>query len=172
MRHTTISSTKTTPTGRRGCMSRLRAYARRLQRPYLGAGMLFWSRDEEGQTWVVLGRRAYRHGLGYREWSLPGGGYEDYDGSTLDTAVRESREEIHWKVGDLSRVRPLYSIRCLMFRFDIYEYELKERVPLRRPCSEFSQVRWFRADQLPIDTLFLARIEVGYLLKRLKREIL
>lgn len=132
--------------------------------------MLFWNRDEEGHVWIILGKRAMHHGPGYQQWSLPGGGQEHSDGSFKETAIREAREEIDVKVYDPANVGFLCSVRLpSLFRFEVPEHELKEKTPIKWFCGEFPDVRWFRADQLPWNAMFLTRIEVHSLRKKWKR---
>ncbi|MDD7200623.1 MAG: NUDIX hydrolase [Sphaerochaetaceae bacterium] len=131
--------------------------------------MLFWNKDEEGHIWVILGKRTIHHGPGYQQWSISGGGHEHYDDSLKETAIREAREEIDMEVHGPASVGFLCSLRLpFIFRFDVFEHERKEKIPIKWFCEEFSDVRWFRADQLPRDAMLLTRIEVHSLLKKLK----
>ena len=55
---------------------------------------MFYHKDK-GKTYILLGRRNIKPHKGY--WSIPGGRAESRDETFLDTAWRETKEELGWE---------------------------------------------------------------------------
>jgi ADP-ribose pyrophosphatase YjhB (NUDIX family) len=55
---------------------------------------------------ILLGRKEY--GKSHGKWVGFGGGYEDYDGDALNTAVREVKEEADLEVRGLQKMGTLH----------------------------------------------------------------
>lgn len=134
-------------------------------RPYAGAGMLFWCKDN-GKIYVLLGKRANHHGLGYHQWSIPGGGKE-YGEDLKDTAIRESSEEVGWTIHHKERVEELWNVNIpSLFRFYVYSFRCKKMFTLNKPCNEFTEIRWFCTDNLPKERFILLDQQISRLVER------
>jgi ADP-ribose pyrophosphatase YjhB (NUDIX family) len=117
------------------------------QNPKLVAGCL----AEWGET-VLLCRRAIepRYGL----WTLPAGFMENGE-TTQEAALREAREEANARVEILS----LYSLYDLPHIGQVYCLFRGRLVDLGfRPGAESLEVRLFREEDIPWDTLAFASI--------------
>jgi len=122
-------------------------------RSYHGAGILFWTRDDDGAPTILLGKRSMKPQN--HHWAFPGGGWEGEDGFDSDgniayrtTAIRESTEEMGIVVPDPDGLKLVWSLALPFFHYKVFSYELDHRVtpPV---LSEFSEYRWCTLESLP-----------------------
>jgi 8-oxo-dGTP pyrophosphatase MutT (NUDIX family) len=110
----------------------------------VAAGALIVARD----TGRVLLTLRSKHVNEPHTWGLPGGRCEEQDGSTLDCAIREAREETSF-MGPLSVMdEPVYTYREPDFAFDNYlafsDSEFKCKLD-----AENDDYGWFSLGELP-----------------------
>lgn len=139
-------------------------------RPYHGAGILFWTRDQQGRIFVLLGMRKHNPQKG--KWSIPAGGWEDEDSRDekgrpdyRKTAIRETWEEIQFTVDNPDKLVSLWSKHLPFFHFAVYSYQLPEQEAVVR-YQEFSEVKWFSVDVLPVNSVGLVRSQVAALVRQ------
>jgi 8-oxo-dGTP pyrophosphatase MutT (NUDIX family) len=140
-------------------------------KPYFGAGIIFWMKDEHGELFVLLGKRSVNPGKG--KWSIPGGrwekwkdGYDCFNNHNFEqTAIRESWEEVGLSVDERDKLTPLWSRRFFLFNVIIYSYQLPKQIKSVR-YQEFSEVKWFPANSIPKPHVIFVRRQVAILKKR------
>ncbi len=127
---------------------------------YVGAGIVFWFKDELDQVYVLLGKRKF--GIERGRWSIPGGGLDSKDGKDLSIetfkkiALRESFEEVYFDVRDPKKLHEIWSVRSLVFNWSTFAVKCKRKISVRK-YHEFSKMKWFRVDKVPErKVLFLA----------------
>lgn len=122
---------------------------------YRGAGCLFFKK-ENGRTFILLEKRASSMRFG-NQWTIPGGGSELKDDCALDTALRESDEEIDhfhksFAKNYYEKADRLHTSRWFTYRYDYFIVKVDEadfhRVWGPDPC-EVSKVKWFNIKTLP-----------------------
>jgi 8-oxo-dGTP pyrophosphatase MutT (NUDIX family) len=141
-------------------------------KPYHGAGVLFWCKNEhDSSISILLGKRLYNPLKG--KWSVPGGGYEREDGfiskkfNYRATAMRESYEEIDVKA-DLNDKAAFFKCHLFFFNWELFDCEVKEKF-YPRHYNEFSQLKWFSTNELPKNIPLLLKIQIAKLESILKR---
>ena len=128
---------------------------------YRGAGLLIACKVADGWE-VLLGKRKIKPFFGY--WSIPGGGRETKDSCFLDTACRETKEEIchdqrleeylrPWLAEDFDRSQmPEHTLLTpYLSEWHTFLLALSGRVPPKRfsvPNYEFSAIDWFPVKRL------------------------
>jgi len=133
-------------------------------RGYHGAGIIFWSRDDDHQVRILIGKRSMRPQN--HCWSFPGGGWELKDGfdekgkpAYKEAAIRESGEEMGMAVEQPQKLVLLWGLHVPGFHYQVYGYEL-ERVKKPPFISEFSEARWVGLHQLPSPRVFFVASQV------------
>lgn len=132
-------------------------------KPSYGAGILFWSVDDEGRLSVLLGKRFSRHGRD--AWSIPGGKWEKRDGSRdgkialhhlLTSALRETYEETGVDLrkqaiveGFSEKLSFLICERLPFFVYAVFSCRLSPDVPLFPQPGELTELVWFDVGSLP-----------------------
>ncbi len=98
-------------------------------KPYHGAGLLLWMRDEQGKPNVLLGKRSIEPGKG--KWSIPGGKWDpkkdiDTDGNPdyLKTALRETEEEIKLVISENEDFLKIWTSHIPFFHYIVYSYQV------------------------------------------------
>lgn len=142
-------------------------------KPYHGAGVLLYTKEEQDKTFVLLGRRSIKPGKG--KWSIPGGGWDinkdKYDKNNkhnyLKTAIRETEEEISYTIKQDDNIIHLWSMNIPFFHFVVYQCRLKERINFNHNW-EFSELKWFPTDKLPQDCAMFVESQVKKLIKKIK----
>ena len=114
---------------------------------YKGAGIALFYKGDRGYE-VLLGRRKYNPGI--YKWSIPGGGFERYDRSLLDTAKREFTEELSYPFDKINTTLVKnYKIKLPHFTWHTYCYLIHEKEDFtKRYISEFSLLRYIPLDEL------------------------
>ncbi len=113
---------------------------------YHGAGIIFWTVDEQGIVTVLMGKRSVspqKH-----RWSFPGGGWEHTDGFaangsvSYETAVlREASEEMGITDIRKEQLVPLWSLDISFFHYRVFSCQLDAQ--MQTPyLSEFSDALW------------------------------
>jgi 8-oxo-dGTP pyrophosphatase MutT (NUDIX family) len=149
---------------------------RRLKRlrAFRGAGVLFYT-VEEGKISVLLGRRSVSPGK--NTWSISGGKWDRYnDGYDQErrpdyvrTAVRETEEELHYTIDDLSKLVLVWKMTLKgFFVYRVYAYQLDKKIAFSHN-REFYEVGWFGIDELPKTSNFLIPSQVRKLQKMSKQ---
>lgn len=138
-------------------------------KPYHGAGILFWHKDDAGQLYVLLGVRKYHPQKGM--WSIPGGKWEaedSYNGNMKPNyqaaAVRETWEEIRVRVEDPEQLAFLWSMHMPFFHFVVYACRLPEKRTIV-PYQELSELKWFPVGSLPAESVGFVRLQVAALVQ-------
>jgi len=139
-------------------------------RAYHGAGILFWDKDSQGKTSVLLGLRTYNPQKG--QWSIPAGGWEETDGydrtgsrDYRQTAIRETWEEIRVKVETPEELTFLWGRHLPFFHFVVYACRLSGRRNVIR-YQEFSEVRWFPVEAIPANSVGFVKSQVAALVRQ------
>ena len=137
---------------------------------YHGAGVLFWTMDTYGQLFVLLGERSHHPQKG--KWSIPAGGWDDEDSYDENrkhnyraTAKRETWEEINLWVDNSNELTYLWSRHLPFFHFVVYGCQLSEKKEFVH-YQEFSQVKWFSAYSLPVNSVGFVRSQVATLVRQ------
>ena len=115
--------------------------------PYKGAGIALFKKVN-GEYQILLGKRMNKPQAG--KWSIPGGGYESYDKTLLDTALRETREEIGvdaLKVA-INKEPVVYRCNLLFFVWETYIYEVAPKFPVPTEFHEFSEMKFIPLSEL------------------------
>jgi 8-oxo-dGTP pyrophosphatase MutT (NUDIX family) len=79
----------------------------------LAAGVVIPVFEKDGEAFIVLTKRAYSVAIHKGEVSFPGGMYEEKDGNTKNTALRECCEEIGVKTRDVEIIGKLDELYTL-----------------------------------------------------------
>ncbi len=111
--------------------------------PYVGAGI---GLVKDGR--LLMGKRSDHpfHGL----WAVPGGGREKgVDGSELENAMREFREETGLDFESLDTdLICRWTLKVPFFRWTTFFYQVKDiNLDSLRP-DEFSEIRWVSLDEV------------------------
>ncbi len=116
-------------------------------KPYKGAGVALF-KNVNGEYQILLGKRKYRPQSG--KWSIPGGGYESYDKTLLDTALRETREEIEVDAlkAAINKEPIVYRCNLLLFVWETYMYEVAPEFPVPTRFHEFSEMKFIPLGEL------------------------
>jgi ADP-ribose pyrophosphatase YjhB (NUDIX family) len=143
-------------------------------KPYYGAGLLLWMRDEQGMLNVLLGKRSIEPGKG--KWSIPGGKWDDKkdidthgNPDYLKTALRETKEEIKFIINHDETFIHLWNSQIPFFHYSVYAYQLPDRRKFNHN-HEFSEIGWFAVDALPSPCEIFIRTQVTSLLKQLTNQ--
>ena len=147
----------------------------RKNNPYHGAGILFWTDDDNGQLSVLLGKRSINPGKG--KWSIPGGGWsrsmDGYDKHNrpnyLKAAIRETHEEISFRIKSPEDLDPLWRCHIPYFHFEVYSYYLPMQTKFTH-IEEFLEVDWFPVKDLPRPHVWFLTRQVSALKKRNNRD--
>lgn len=140
-------------------------------KPYYGAGLLLWTQNEQEKKFVLLGKRSIHPGKG--KWSIPGGRWSEkkdsYDENGepyyLKTALRETEEELSLLIKKDDNIIHLWRSRCLpFFHFVVYAHQLSEQVTIIH-FQEFSELKWFPAEDLPVDCVRFVESQVSILVR-------
>lgn len=137
-------------------------------RPYHGAGLLLWTKNENGQMCVLLGKRSINPGKG--KWSIPGGKWDlekdlyDKDGrpNYVKTALRETKEEIRLEITEDKDINQLWISRIPWFNYIVYEHYFPVQKSFAHN-SEFYKVDWFSVSELPTRCAWFVRSQVATL---------
>ena len=115
--------------------------------PYKGAGVALFKKMN-GEYQLLLGKRKYRPQAG--KWSIPGGGYESYDKTLLNTALRETQEEIGVDVLKAAIIKEPVEYRCnlIFFVWATYMYEVDSDFPVPKRFHEFSEMKFIPLQEL------------------------
>ena len=115
--------------------------------PYKGAGVALFKKMN-GEYQILLGKRKYKPQAG--KWSIPGGGYESYDTTLFNTALRETQEEIGVDVLKAAINKKPVVFRCnlIFFRWETYMYEVVSDFPIPKRFHEFSEMRFIPLQEL------------------------
>ena len=139
---------------------------------YHGAGIIFWSKDENQQIRILIGKRSMSPQN--HRWSFPGGGWEPKDGfdekgkiAYTKAAIRESGEEMGMPVEHAEKLVPLWALHVPGFHYKVYAYELEH---LQKPpfIAEFSEARWVGVEELPSPLVSFVASQVRSLKRYLK----
>ena len=137
-------------------------------KPYYGAGLLVWMRDEQGKLHVLLGKRSIEPGKG--KWSIPGGKWDDkkdidMDGNPdyLKTALRETEEEIKLVISENEDFLKIWTSHIPFFHYIVYSYQVSTQRTFVHNY-EFSEVKWFSAEALPEACEWFVRTQVRNLI--------
>lgn len=116
--------------------------------PYKGAGVALFKRLPNGNYAILLGNRTGRWEHG--KWSIPGGGYESYDKTLLNTALRETQEEIGVDVLKAAIIKEPVEYRCnlIFFVWATYMYEVDSDFPVPKRFHEFSEMKFIPLQEL------------------------
>ncbi len=150
---------------------------RRMMSGYHGAGILFWTMNDEGIISIYLGKRC--HGIDRGRWSIPGGGWKRQDGTSPGTghhyhktAVREVHEETGFVIQDDDGLTCFWSIHVPFFHFEVFDYSLKEQIDFPAlSSSEFSEGKWFPLDDLASPLEPFVTFQVRNLRKKIARKV-
>lgn len=145
-------------------------------KPYYGAGMIFYKREQDG-VYVLLEKRGATMRHFPNQWSITGGGCNRGE-SPLDCAYREAEEEIAGgKVGVfktktfgeavLNKKTDLPFYHYSTYAVEILGETEKNRGWISQPY-EAQEIRWFKIDELPNDLCIMAK-PVILKLKKLSR---
>lgn len=115
--------------------------------PYKGAGVALFKKMN-GEYQILLGKRKYKPQAG--KWSIPGGGYESYDTTLFNTALRETQEEIGVDVLKAAINKKPVVFRCnlIFFIWETYMYEVVSDFPIPKRFHEFSEMRFIPLQEL------------------------
>ena len=115
--------------------------------PYKGAGVALFKKMN-GEYQILLGKRKYKPQAG--KWSIPGGGYESYDTTLFNTALRETQEEIGVDVLKAAINKKPVVFRCnlIFFIWETYMYEVISDFPVPKRFHEFSEMRFIPLQEL------------------------
>lgn len=109
---------------------------------YKGAGIAIFTKNEDGEYSILLGKRKYNPGKG--KWSIPGGGYEvKKDKNLFITAVRETMEETGIDMNLIAKdLKPIVcKFHFVFFTWDTYMYDLGNFSLPEFRIREFSELR-------------------------------
>lgn len=115
---------------------------------YKGAGIAIIKKQND-ELFILLGKRTEKPQKG--KWSIPGGGFEKYDKSLFETALREFREETRI---DLSETINEKDALICDFHFPVFEwktfiFEVNSDFPTpRKFCHEFSEMKFISINEL------------------------
>lgn len=141
---------------------------------YHGAGIIFWSRDENHQVHILIGKRSMSPQN--RHWSFPGGGWEPKDGydehdkvAYAKAAIREAGEEMGMAVEHPRQLVLLWGLHVPGFHYRVYAYELQQ---MKEPpfIAEFSEAKWVGIHMLPTPLVCFVASQVRSLRRYLKRK--
>lgn len=139
---------------------------------YHGSAIIFWSQQEKEEPLILVGRRS-RHPA-YDLWSFPGGTWDECDGylnkkvNYVETAIRESYEEVGLRVKKRENLIPLWALHLPFFHYVTYAYRLEK--PIDPPhIDEFFEVRWFPLNALPKPKVLFVLFQIRSLKKHIKR---
>lgn len=124
-------------------------------RTYNGTGILVMTNTTQGKKYLLLGKR--RKGLDRGTWSIPGG-TKEFCESPEETAKREFAEETTLWPGAPAMDKPLPEILRYdwpFFRWSTFLWEPVNPDLLevtRGRDYEFSRIRWFPLNRLPLLT--------------------
>ncbi len=143
--------------------------------PYHGAGILFWTNDDNGQLSVLLGKRSINPGKG--KWSIPGGGWSKYsDGydkrnrpNYLQAAIRETNEESKYAIKSPEDLDTLWCCHIPYFHFEVYSCYLPMQIEFTHN-REFLEVDWFPVEALPEPYVWFLTWQVSALKNRNKKD--
>ena len=101
--------------------------------PYHGAGILIWTKDKQNNILILLGKRSINPSKG--KWSIPGGKWDNKDGllnktnkpNYLETAIRETKEELYYGVENIKFVKSLWKINIPFFHFKVYSHLIPQK---------------------------------------------
>lgn len=139
-----------------------------MKKPYHGAGILIWTKDEQNNISILLGERSINPSKG--KWSIPGGKCDIKDGffdktnnpDYLKTAIRETKEEILYEIKDEKNVKPLWKINIPFFHFKVYSHQLLQQKKFNHNY-EFKEVNWFNINKLPKNSVGFIKSQVSKL---------
>ena len=116
-------------------------------KPYKGAGVALF-RKVNGEYQILLGKRKYKPQAG--KWSIPGGGYESYDTTLFNTALRETQEEIGVDVlkAAINKEPVVFQCNLIFFIWETYMYEVVSDFPIPKRFHEFSEMRFIPLQEL------------------------
>lgn len=127
---------------------------------FKSAGCLFWTRDQDGEVWVLLGRhRPGRLFLDKTSYSVPSGVYGGREESTLEAALRIGYEETGI-VNDKSKTMLFWGDKSDFVEFTVFASKLSKKVPVKH-SRNFTAFEWFNLNgQVPdLDVLSSTQLD-------------
>ncbi|AEV30156.1 ADP-ribose pyrophosphatase [Sphaerochaeta pleomorpha str. Grapes] len=139
--------------------------------PYHGAGVLLWAKDEDDKMVILLGKRSINPEKG--KWSIPGGGWDlrkdsfDDKGhpNYLKTAIKETNEELHFLIEDVTSIVPIWRIHIPAFHFAVYSFQLPSQ-RIFHHNYEFFETKWFPAEALPPSCVMFVESQVAAAMRK------
>lgn len=126
---------------------------------YKGGGIALFQKDTKSDEYtILLGKRKHHPGKG--KWSIPGGGYEDFDKNLTETTKREFKEETELNLSEIVTDLKPYEVNLIIFNVFIWRtliFEMKPSYRLTKTVfHEFSEVK-----QIPLSELKKYKLAFG-----------
>ena len=128
---------------------------------FKGVGCLFWTRDSDGEVWVLLGRhRPGRIFMDKVSYSIPSKAYGGREESTLDAALRVGYEETGI-VNDRASTQLFWGNKAGNVEMTVFASRLPKRIAVKR-TDNYTAFEWFNLKgQIPdLDFLSSTQLDV------------
>lgn len=128
---------------------------------YFGAGMILYTKDSQGNIYVLLEKRADNH-----TWAIPGGALDDLE-NHKKAAIRETYEETEILVKSAWCVA---HYELPYFSYWTYASRLEtQKIPVKNWESE--DIAWFSISELPEDMNFMTKKELKDFIRKEKNHV-